>query len=82
VKVKEFGETVFSLKVQMPPNESCPFEEDITIYSLPFQVSLLDYLVRDEFCNESPTKFQILFASLEFQISKQVIHEDSPFALI
>ena len=41
----------------MAPNESCPFDDDIIIYSEPFNISLLDLIVRDETYTHSQTKF-------------------------
>lgn len=35
------------LRIQMPPNDTCAFEEDIIIYSDSFGVNLLDLLAPD-----------------------------------
>ena len=41
----------------MLANETCPFDDDIEIYSQPFSVALVDLLLPDRSCLHNKTKF-------------------------
>eukprot|EP00347_Sterkiella_histriomuscorum_P003068 403365712 len=73
---------ICQLRITMPPNESCTFDDDIVIYSRDFGTSLLSLLSPDTSCSYSKMKYQISFAQLDHSFSKQCFSQYSPIQIM
>jgi len=75
------------LRIQIPPNDSCPsteYDEDIVLYSESFGVQFLDVLAPDilQTYAFSHVKFHQYFVNLPFHISRMCLTTISPEKLV
>lgn len=72
------------LRISLPPNESCPFEEEITIYSQSFGIKMLDLLAPDilQTYTFSVVKFHQYFVNLPFHTAKICLTKISPEKMV
>jgi len=75
----EFEEITCTVWTTIAPDQSCPFEKDITIKSLQYSVSLLDLIVPDISASFCESRFNVIFQELHgLKYTKQCTMNVSP----
>lgn len=79
----EFEEITCTVWTTISPDQSCPFENEITIKSLQYSVSHLDLIVPDISASFCDSRFNVVFQELHtLKYTKQCTMVVSPEKLI